>query len=154
METPIIDNIQQRVDESISAGVWARSCRRGEDEYIIFASDFTFDNTIKYLNGHGVSFKNLKGAYVMSNGDQVIEDSFIVNRTQYKNILPIIKHQESILVLSNVKYDDTRNAKLVYSKSGRETELGVFKPVDEHVAKQHECWTYDPYQDKYFVTGA
>lgn len=154
MEPQVIDTIQDRVNVSAASGTWARSSDRGDQEYVIFASDYSFDTTTSFMNGAFITFKNLLGSYVMDDGKRVEETSYIVNRADFDRLAQLIENQESVLVLSNVKYDDTRNAKLVFMDGRPDVELGVFKPVTEAYAKAQDNWTYDPYLDQYFVAGA
>ncbi len=114
-------------------------------KYIIFASDYDLPSTIEFLQSKNINFKQLKGKY-----KGLEEDSFIVNKDVEKLLKSIIKNQESILELSEERYNGTRFATLEITR-GERVPLGYFTEAQEGDAKKQDGYTYDPTSNTYFI---
>lgn len=133
-------------------GVWSGS---SAEQYFIFASDQSNELTIQLLEAHNIDYQPLRGAYVMkSTGEQVIEDSYIVNTRDIQEVqdLGLIDNQESLLMLSEGDFHNQgrRTASLLFN-DGRKDELGLMTPVSEEVALAQDNWSLHINSNQYFI---
>ena len=156
-------DIQERVNKN--NGIWARSSKEGQENYVIFASDYHKEAIIDCLDFNGINFKDMKGSYVMeSNGQKIVEDCYIINAKHFFDdaIQYLIKGQESVLWLSGASHDDTRKARLVFNNAtdsdgnkiydiANAQDIGRMKQVSKEEADKSDYWTYDPYTNTYFI---
>lgn len=151
-------NTQTNIENNRPAnggGVWAGS---SAETYTVFASDQTNSLTIQLLEAHNIGYQPLRGAYVMeATGEQVIEDSYIVNNRDLQEItdLGLIDNQESILFLSAGDFHNRgmRSAALIFLDGTTPAiDLGLLMPVSEEVAMTHDNWSLHINSNQYFVT--
>lgn len=109
----------------------------------------TADLNYSFLS-NAVRFKELKASY-----KGVKETCFLIDLGMSENIPSNIAYlksiassyeQESILIL-----DEHRNASLVYCQGNRVESIGKFKAVSKKDAITQDGWTYDPYNDQYYI---
>lgn len=115
------------------------------ERYIIFASDFDLSSAQHFLRNNNIDYKYLRGKY-----KGIEEDSFIINKNNEHRIRPIIRNQESILELSEVRYNGERFATLNITK-GEKQPLGYFTVTDKSEAEKHNGYIYDPGKNLYFI---
>ena len=90
----------------------------------------------------------VKPLYGMYNGQR--EESFISNWRNFADIAPWLNEEESILFLDSANIRGHRKAKLIY-RDGREEDKGILRSVTRPIAIKQPSFTYDPYQDTYYV---
>ncbi len=90
----------------------------------------------------------VKPLYGMYKGQQ--EESFISNWKDFDNIQPWLNEEESVLFLDLANIRGNRKAKLIY-RDNREEDQGFFRSISRDLAIKQANWTYDPYQDEYYV---
>lgn len=83
----------------------------------------------------------------------VMEYSFICNRKDYeKHVLPLAftKGQESVLLVGG---EEMSSALFDPSLSKQIKHIGTLKSVSKEEAIKHDCFTYRPDLDKYWVSN-
>lgn len=104
--------------------------------------------TINTLEDNKIPFKRLEGTYKGS----AKETSFIINEQYSDKALEIAVafNQDSVLLLDNHKHG-LYKATLLYI-DGHLEPLGYLRSVGKEIAESQQSYTFDPSQDKYFIT--
>lgn len=128
----------------------------GQTIMIVFAIDDQTMNTSfkEWMNKHSIGFNELQGAYVMDDGEQVIETSYVVNQNNYEVIKAHLwtEAQESVLILSTCDSHNRRKAKLVFNNTTTpDIGLGYLLPVSKKEALADDNWSYNIKQNQYYV---
>lgn len=142
--------------------VWPQSAASAGHAYVIFATHLSKPDAITHMQDNGVSFKDLTGAYTMQDDGLVIEESYIINERDLNKVQMLLTEQESILNLGPLERDGSRAAVLTYLENktstsegsrgeNRDASIGMFRQVSKEYALEQPNWTYDAYQDAYFV---
>ena len=169
LQSDVIDRMSLQSDAlqrvHTNGGIWLRSNALGQQEYIIFASDYDKDTTMQFLRQQKINFKDMRDAYdITSTGEKVVEDCFIINSKDFDNASVLFHAQESILALGGVNADDSRDAQLIFNSNdyalqggtpcftqGETQDVGTMRQVSKEKADQSDYWTYCAYTDTYFI---
>lgn len=148
-------NPSSLVSTAVSAlgGVWGHSSPSHWDTYVVFCvgNDLVKEAAFRqWAHASNIGFKSLVGCYKGQT-----ENSFIVNHKHFREVLPWIKREESVLILGANENmgggKSMRPAKLVFLEDNTEQDLGYFREVGREYALAQDAWTYDPQTCKYWV---
>ena len=113
-------------------------------ERVIFASNEQNCTVMDYLINRNIEFRTLLGKY-----KGTLETAYIIKTEDIDKIAYLLDGQESILSLSNVQKDNTREMQLIFA-NGDHDYIGMFDVLTKEQADSADAWTYDPMLKLYF----
>lgn len=131
-------------------GLWGHSSPTGGMEYIIFSTPEPKQlDLMTYLTTNNIGWKPLLGKW-----KNTYELSFIINYQYFRKHIEqngFVDDEEEILLLGKMNARDVRPATMINMDTKTKENIGMFKEISRSDIDNHDAWSYDPYQDKFYA---